>query len=157
MQLVGITVFSGGKVIRDEKRAAPTASLINTMDITTRLSLGKRVKAKAIQFIKNRGIEIGKNASYAVRQEHKAKFWINPRTARLLQDWEIILNDNKNHQIIVLRILKESISLKIGNNPGLIVRSDRPEVIDLTIDCNSIKDRRSGVDFSPYVFQKIAY
>ena len=57
MQLVGITVFSEGKEKRDGKWAAPTAPLINTMDVTTRLSLGKRAKAEAIQFIKNRGIE----------------------------------------------------------------------------------------------------
>lgn len=161
MQLIGITVFSDSKAKANEKRgnttAAPVAPLINTMDITTKLSLGKRVKAEAVQFAKSHGIEVGKEVSYAVRQESKAEFWINPRVDLLSQNWQIILNDNQKHQLIVLKVPAKSISMRRGSTPGLIARADRPEVIALTIDCDSLKDKQSGVDFSPYVLQTIPY
>lgn len=160
MQLIGITVFSDSKAKTNEKcnnTAAPTATLINTMDIKTKLSLGKRVKAEAVQFVKNHGIEVGKEVSYAVRQENKAEFWINPKVELLSQNWQIILNDNQKHQLIVLQVPAKSVSIRKGSPPGLIVRADRPGVIDLAIDCNSFKDKRSGVDFSPYVLQTIPY
>ena len=68
-----------------------------------------------------------------------------------------MLNDNKNNKLIVLNILANTIGLKNGSNAGLITRADRPEVIDLTIACDSLIDKRSGFDFKPFVLQKVPY
>lgn len=159
MQLIGITVFSDGKAKKSDKnvKAAPITPVINTMDVKAKLTLGKRVKAEAVQYVKDHGVELGKEVSYAVRQTNKSEFWINPKRDLLTKDWYIVLNDNKNNNLIVLNIPANTIGLKNGSNTGLIARADRPEVIDLTIACDTLIDRRSGFDFKPFVMQKVPY
>lgn len=160
MQLIGITVFSDGKAKKSdkkEKKDTPITPVINTMDVATKLSLGKRVKAEAVQYVKDHGISVGKNISYAVRQANKPDFWINPKVDLLAKEWYLILNENQANQLIVLRVPANSIGLKSGTSAGLITRADRPEVIDLTIACNTLIDRRSGVDFKPFVIERLPY
>ena len=160
MQLIGITVFSDGKAKKPNKGQqvpAATTPVINTMDVATKLSLGKRVKAEAVQYVKEHGTSIGKGVSYAVRQTNKADFWINPKVDLLSKEWYIVLNDNKANRLIVLCVPANAIGLKSHNETGLITRADRPEVIDLTIACDTLIDRRSGVDFNPFVVKKIPY
>ena len=159
MQLIGITVFSDGKAKKPDKgqKSAPVTPVINTMDVATKLSLGKRVKAEAIQYVKDHGISVGKEVSYAVRQANKADFWINPKVDLLSKEWYIVLNDNKANHLVVLCVPANAIGLKSKNGTGLLTRADRPEVIDLTIACDTLIDRRSGVDFKPYLVQKLPY
>ncbi len=159
MQLIGITVFSDGKAKKPDKglKPAPVTPVINTMDVTTKLSLGKRVKAEAVKYVKDHGVDIGKEVSYAVRQANKPDFWINPKIELLSKEWYIVLNDNQANQLIVLHVPANAIGLKSGNHPGLVARADRPEVIDMTIACDTLIDRRGGVDFKPYVVQKLPY
>lgn len=159
MQLIGITVFSEGKSKKVDKnvKVAPITPVINTMDVKAKLTLGKRVKAEAIQYVKDHGVELGKEVSYAVRQTNKSEFWINPKVDLLSKDWYIVLNDNLNHTLIVLNIPENSIGLKGTDKAGVITRADRPEVIDLTIACDTLIDRRSGIGFKSYVLKKISY
>lgn len=74
MQLIGITVFSDGKTKRADQKTKSVTPVINTMDVSPKLSLGKRVKAEAIQFVRDNGVTVGKDVSYAVRQEKKPSF-----------------------------------------------------------------------------------
>lgn len=159
MQLIGITVFSDVRAKKLDKgqKSAPGTPVINTMDVTTKLSLGKRVKAEAVQYVKDRGVAIGKEVSYAVRQANKPDFWINPKIELLAKEWYIVLNDNLANQLIVLHVPANTIGLKNGKNTGLVARADRPEVIDMTIACDTLIERRGGVDFKPYVVQKLPY
>lgn len=69
MQLIGITVFSTKK----------NGILINTIDTKTKLALGKRAKTDAIAFLEEKGISLGKNVTYAVKQPKKDEFWANPK------------------------------------------------------------------------------
>lgn len=159
MQLIGITVFSGGKNKKPEKSpaATPVTPVFNTMDVASKLSLGKRVKTEAVQYVKDHGVSIGKEVSYAVRQTNKPDFWINPKVDLLAKDWYIVLNDNKSNTLIVLYVPANSIGLKSDGTVGLVARADRPEVIDLSIACDTLIDRRSGVDFKPFVLQRLPY
>ena len=159
MQLIGITVFSDGKTKKSDKnhKAPVVTPVINTMDVATKLSLGKRVKAEAIQYVKNQGITIGKDVSYAVRQEKKDEYWANPNIALLSKDWYIVLNDNKNNLLTVLMIPANTFGLKSAGKSGLVVRNDRPDNIDLNITCDNLIDQRSKIDFKPYVLKKIPY
>ena len=154
MQLIGITVFSEGKAKKSEKK---TAAVIDAMDASTKLTLGKRVKAEALQYLKDHDVAVGKNVSYAVRRDNKAEFWLNPRATMLSKDWCIVLNDNVNHNLIVLNIPANKIALNSGETQGLIVRSDRPELIDLNIDLETLVDRRSGVDFKQFDKEELNY
>ena len=53
-------------------------SLINTIDVKTRLAIGKRAKADAIKYLQENGIIVGKKTTYAVKQQGKYEFWANP-------------------------------------------------------------------------------
>ena len=92
-----------------------------------------------------------------MRQDKKDEYWANPNVTLLSKDWYIVLNDNKNHVLTVLRIPENTFRLKNAEQPGLMVRAARPDAIDLNILCDTIIDRRSGIEFTPYVVQKVPY
>lgn len=150
MQLIGITAFSDSK-------SESSASLINTIDIKTKLALGKRAKAEAISFLNEHGVAIDKSATYSALPDDKSAFWANPKTELLNKDWDIILNDNSKMELVVMNIPANSLKLATGNGDGLFVRADKKDQVDLKIDPESYIDKRSGMDFSPYIVHKIPY
>ena len=155
MQLIGITVFSSTKSLTTDAKAS--SSLLNTIDIHTKLSIGKRAKTEAVRYLNNQGIILGKNVSYAVKQENRDEFWINPQTSSLSEDWELILNDTKEHELIVLKVPAYTFKLQSSDNSGLFVRPDKQSRVDLNLKITTLKDRRSGADFMPYVVYRIKY
>ena len=144
MKLIGIAVFSD----------KPTGTLINTIDTTTKLAIGKRTKKTAISFLKEKGIPVGQKATYAVKKEDKDEFWVNPNKELLHQEWWLILNNTVNMELIVLKVPPNSFVLA---KDGFQLRPDRPELIDLHINVDTLTDRRSGVDFTPFVVKRIKY
>jgi len=151
MQLIGITVFS------DERTRGRGVPNIDVMDVRTRLTLGKRVKGEAIQYLRDSGIPVGKNASYSVLQGNGTDFWINPRTTKLSGDWDIVLNDNQDCALMVLHVPAGALAMRREKEPGLVPRADKPELIDLVLDRATLVDRRSGTDFSHYLSARITY
>lgn len=155
MQLIGISVFNADVL------PAPTAkadgALLGTVDLHTQLAIGKRAKGEAIQYLNEQGISLGKKVSYAVRQDGKDEFWINPQTERLSGEWEIVLNDNLSYELIVLHIPPYTFQVKTEGEKGLFVRGDRPNRINLNLNVATLKDRRSGLDFMPYVTRRVKY
>ena len=147
MRLIGITVFS-------KKR---TDGIIDTVETKTKLAVGKRAKSEAITFVKENGVLVGNNVTYAVKQEGKDEFWANPRTNLLNKEWWLILNNNIAMELIVIQILPNVFSLKTKTSNGLQVRQDKPDLIDLNIKIETLKDRKSNVDFTPYVVKRIKY
>ena len=130
---------------------------IATDDLRIKLKVGKRVKAEAIMFLKQQGLELNKNVTYACRQEKKDEYWANPGTEMLEKEWFIILNDNANMQLIVLKIPTKTLSLKSVSGSGLVVRKDKPHYLDLNIGVDTMVDRMSRVDFRPYVIKSYKY
>lgn len=154
MQLIGINVFNQSQTTVSKKT---TTALINTMSVETKLAIGKRAKSEAIQYLANKGVNIGKNVSYAVKQGNKDEFWANPDVNLLKQEWDIILNNNVAMELYVLKVPANTFCLQDQTHKGLIVRSDNPKRIDLNIDLLTMKDRRTGIDFMPYVIKCIKY
>lgn len=142
MKLIGITVFS-------EKK---DSSLIHVSDTRMKLAIGKRAKADAINFLKTKGIEVNK-PTYAKKLQDKNEFWVNPQTYLLNEDWWIIFNNNETMELIVLFIPANSLSRDLG----LKVRVDKHELLDLNINCNTFIDRKSRIDFSPYIKERVKY
>ena len=142
MKLIGITVFS-------EKKKS---SLIDVSDTRMKLALGKRAKADAINYLKTKGIDVNK-PTYAKKSQDKNEFWANPQTHLLNEDWWMILNNNETMELIVLFIPANSLSRDLG----LKVRVDKHELLDLNINCNTFIDRKSGIDFSPYIRERVKY
>ena len=155
MQLIGITVFSDIKA--RPSKVSKSTSLINTIDVTSKLAFGTRAKATAISFLKDNGIELTKHVTYAVKQAALNLFWSNPNINYLSEEWDIILNDNILMELIVLRVPANTLSLKNGSRHGLVVRHDKPNQIELKIDASSLSDKTSNTDFSRFVVTRIKY
>lgn len=155
MQLIGITVFSATRGHTSTTKT--TGVLLGTVDIHTKLAIGKRAKAEAVQFLQSQGISTNKKVSYAVKLDNKEEFWMNPQIDKLNTNWELILNNNVEHELIVLSIPPFTFTLKTSSDPGLVVRSDDPKRIDLNLHVTTLKDRRSGLDFSPFVKKRVKY
>ncbi len=151
LQLIGINVFNDSKTVS-------AGTLIKTLDVKTRLAIGKRAKSDAINYLLENGVKLeSRHTTYAVRQEGKTECWANPQIAMLERGWDIILNNNVDMELILLHIPANSFSIKEDINTGLIVRSDKPDLIDLQIDIETYIERKSGIDFSPYVVSKMKY
>lgn len=154
MQLIGINVFNEINGLNKQKSHR---QLNTAIDVKTRLTIGKRAKNEAIILLNEHGIHVDNKVSYAVKQENKDEFWINPNVKLLEGDWFIILNNNVKQELIVLSVPANTFSKQNDYQPGLIARVDKPEVIDLNINANTFIDRKSGIDFSPYVVRQIKY
>lgn len=141
MQLIGITVF-GNKT-----------GLINTIDVRTKLTLGKKAKKDAVKYLENRGIVLGNNITYAVKQPEKDEYWANPKTYMLNKDWDIILNNNETMELVLLHIPAFTIDLE----DGLKCRTDKPDLINLRINSSTFVDLIGGYNFSTFVTRTIKY
>ena len=147
MQLIGITVFSGKK----------QGKLIETLDVKTKLALGKRAKSEALNFLKDQQIHVGKNATYAVKSEEKDEFWLNPQLKLLNEEWWIVLNNNQTMELVTMKIPGKTFSVQSDEKPGLLVRKDKPDLIDLNINTATFIDRKSGISFREYIVNRVSY
>lgn len=154
MQLIGINVFCADKSAT--KKQLP-GTLINTIDTSTRLALGKRAKAEAIEFLNSQNVSLSKNVSYAALQQKRPEFWLNPKRDVVNKEWSIILNDTGKLELIVLKIPAGMISIASNEAKGLFCRNDRPDMIDLNISISNFTDRRSAISFEPYLIKRIPY
>ena len=154
LELIGINVF------KEEPKKSKTKSgteLITTVVNATREQREIREKKEAKQFLTDNGISVLKNVNYASRQEKKEEFWINPNVKALEQDWNLILNNQYEQEIIVLLIPAGRFAMRSSDKNGLVPRHDQPQKIDLTIDSGSLVDKRSKRDFAPFVKHRIKY
>ena len=71
--------------------SAKVGTLLKTVDTHTQLTLGKRAKTEAIQFLKSQGITLDSKVSYSALQTSTHAFWANPRISMLDSDWSVIL------------------------------------------------------------------
>lgn len=154
LELIGINVFREVKSKPKAKNEAPLiASVVNSSEI----QLAIREKSEAITFLSEKGYHVGKNVNYAKRQEKKPEFWINPNVKAIGKDWDLILNNQYDHEIILLHIPANAFTMRCDNMIGLVPRHDQPHKIDLTIDSDSLIDKRSKLSFSTYVIHRIKY
>lgn len=131
---------------------------INIADsIIQKLIVGKRAKAEAMTFVSKHGVVLNNAVTYACRQEKKAEYWANPDTGFLDEDWYIILNDNVERMITVLKVPAHTYKLKTDNTHGFSVRKDRTYYIDLNLSVGTLIDRNSQYDLRPYVIKSIKF
>ena len=155
MQLIGINIFNETKTAIKKSRAS--GSLIETVDVNTKLAIGKRAKAEAISFLKESGFAVGKNVNYAVKQGNRNEFWMNPVKEMLSKDWEVILNNNEQMELIYLQIPRNTFNIAENGRLGFFVRTDKNNLIDLNINAETLIDKRSGINFFPYIIKRIKY
>lgn len=151
LEFIGINVFS-------EKRRSKRNINNVTLD-KGRLSTEVRAKKEAITYLKSINIHVGKNVSYAKLQENKGIFWINPKTYLLRQDWFIILNNQPKKELSLMFIPANTFDYSDNKQVAgkLQVRKDKPDRLDLNIDCNNYVDTVSNTNFRSYILDIIKY
>ena len=92
-----------------------------------------------------------------MKQQGKDEFWANPKKDLLGQEWWLILNNNETMELVVMKVPAGAIALSQDGSVGLFVRVDKPDLIDLNINTSSFKDRKSNIDFNPYVVKRVKY
>ncbi len=152
MELIGISIFKERKTKTDDSRKG----LIDIQDTRAKLHLGKRVKKEAIEYIESKGIHLGKNITYAVKQDIKGEYWANPPVKYLDSDWWIILNNNLNQELIVLKVPARELTIDSNETRRLYLRKDR-NAIDLKLDGDTLKEKYSAIDFSYYIVHRVGY
>lgn len=157
MQLIGINVFSDTRTSDRTNTPKPKTAIIDTLDPKLKLSLGKRVKAEAVKYVKDSGVSLEKNINYAVLQEGKNLWWINPNVTCLNKNWNLLLNDTINSEIIVLLIPANELHLSSEKQAGLQARKDKPQNIELKISVKSLIDTVSKTDFSRFIIKRLPY
>lgn len=155
MSLLGISCFAGKG--RQAETKPNTASASCQPDGIRQRSGERLRKSEAMDFVRNHGIRLSENTSFATLQKDRPVFWVNPRVSLLNTDWHLVLNDNHNYRLIVLHVPAGSIRQRRGQSEGVICRADKPELVDLQIDLDTLVDQRSRTSFSRFLVTKIPY
>ena len=153
LELIGVTVF-----IKGAPKKNPSKTVLPPIPFTSEKEKELRAKSEAFLYLKENGLDIPKNASYAKLQEKKKSFWINPRTDLLEEKWVLVLNNQATKTIYILEVPENTFSWAYKKDgKSLVVRKDRPYYIDLNIDCTSFVDTRSKLNFSSFIKHTIKY
>jgi hypothetical protein len=116
------------------------------------------LKREVISFLKKKQIELPNNVSYGKLQESKNWFWVNPDVSFLSTDWTLILNNQVEKKITIIRIPKTTFRASLEKIDGfLILRKDKPNYIDLNISAKDFIDQRSKIEFKNYIKEVINY
>ena len=151
LELIGINVFS-----KEKKKTHKSGTTIETGDSKITHSLReKRAKKEVIQFLKDNGIVVSKDVTYAMRQEKRPEFWANPKVDLLDKEWDIIFNNQIDGVIHVLHVPAKSFTVDTESENNLLLRNNG--LVDLNISVDSFVDRKSKQDFSPFITNTIKY
>lgn len=152
MELIGINIFS------NKEKQKTKGNLLSAVANPSDEQIEIRAKREAKAFLEDNGYHFSNSWNYGKLQETNNCFWLNPKADLLNSNWDIVLNNQLENTLILLNIPRNSISVgkeKAGGN--LIVRSDKPDLIDLKIDKETLVDKTSGFDFKKYVVKKYSY
>jgi hypothetical protein len=126
-------------------------------DIFDIFALGKNVKNHVVKYLKAQGVYLSKAITYSAFHEDKNAFWANPKPSLVKEEWTIILNNHIARSIIVLVVPANTFSIRTETEPGLYLRADDPDRVDLNIRYNTLCDRKTNLDFKPYVQYVLDY
>lgn len=132
------------------------SKLIHAVKIISQEQLKISEKKETFQFLSDHGITVIKNSNYSKRQENRSIFWINPNLNSIDKDWDLVLNDQIECQLIYLHIPADSLVMQAEGRQGLVMRH-KPDRIYLSISSETFIDQRSKCDFSPFIIKKIGY
>ena len=114
----------------------------------------KMTKSIAKRMFMDKGFRLHYDCFFASENSSNHVFWANIHNSVLNQNWSLILND-KTHSCLHL------LSIPAGefDADDLVMRADKPEIIDLQIAPNdpSFTDNRSGQSFSRFIVDTINY
>lgn len=144
-------------IAAEEISSSDKAEADDLANLIAKIAQGKYMKKPAIDFLRRKGISIGENVSYSSKQEKTDEYWANPILDYLKKEWWIILNNTDTRELIVLKVPQNTLALAEDNSSGLFVRADNPKKMNLNIKVASLNDRKSHIDFSSFVIDRIKY
>lgn len=152
LELIGVTVFSKAKT-KKQNTIIPSIKAIPAEELEI------RCKSEVISFLKSNGIIIKtKYVSYAKLQDKTDCFWNNARAEETGKDWTLVLNNQIKKTIYVLEIPANSFEFSESPESGKIcLRKDKQYYMDLNIDAITFIDKKSSIDFSKFIVNKIRY
>ena len=151
LELIGVDVFS-------TKKNNNFSGIEIIPNSPTQEQLDLRQKSEVITYVKSKGTKLHKYVTYAKRQVGKKVFWNNGQVSALQDDWSFILNDQFKKIIFVLDVPKNAFQSIDSSAPNFIfTRNDKKYYMDLNLDSETFKDKRSGADFSPYITKQFSY
>ena len=112
-------------------------------------------KSMAKRLFRNCGFPVSGNVTFSSENNsYGRKFWANPKLDLLCGNWWLILNDIDKRRIHLFFIPANAI--KEGD---VIVRADKPELIDIQInyDDDLFLDSRSKISFRDWFVKSIEY
>ena len=111
-------------------------------------------KSQAIQLLRDEGLSIHGQITFSSENSGVYKYWANPSVNYIYHDWWLILNDVDNRILYAFFIPVNSI-----REENIVVRSDKPELIDLQINYadDSFMDSRSKIYFHEWLVKSIRY
>ncbi len=150
LELIGVGVFS---------KSNKKKELVKTVPINTKSNIEIRSKSEILSFVKDNGFNFNNcYISYAKRQEKRELYWNNASTNETKNSWFLVLNNQFDHEIIILYFPKGSFETSLEPQKGKItIRKDRPIYLDIYVDSNSLVEKRSKIDFSKFVVKRINY
>lgn len=153
LELIGINAFLEKEKLKQKKRA-----LFPEVVEPSEKQREIRAKREAKAFLEKAGHTFEYYWNYGKLQELADIFWLNPKTDVLKDNWEIVLNDQENNELILLSIPANSITVNDARNIiSLKTRNDKPDLIDLKIDKSTLIDKTSGYNFSKHVVSHFSY
>lgn len=152
LELIGVTVFSKVKT-KKQNTIIPSIKAIPAEELEI------RCKSEVLSFLKSNGIIIKtKYVSYAKLQDKTDCFWNNARAEETGKDWTLVLNNQMKKTIYVLEIPANSFEFSESPESGKIcLRKDKQYYMDLNIDAKKFIDKKSSIDFSKFIVNKIRY
>ena len=162
LELIGVKVFT--KDSRQSNRLfsvkEESSSTYKDIDFFNNDNLFHFNKRKAISFLTEKHYLNFSNCkvNYAISQEKKNTFWINPHVNALRDKWILVLNNYQKRSFTILEIPPNEFNINPDRNAyTLVVRNDRRNIIDLNLRINDLVDERSKCDFSKYIKKVVSY
>lgn len=129
-------------------------SVSHDINIREIVNVNKMTKNIAKRLFSEKGYQISLNYVFASENMSTHIFWANFHYSILSQDLTLILNDKTNKTLYLLFIPANTL-----NANDLVMRADKPEIVDLQIAYNdpTFTDNRSGISFSKHIIETINY
>ena len=153
LELIGVNVFT-----KPSSRKTNTKTVLPPIPNSSPNDIELRAKAEVKAFLQENKIELYKFYSYAKLQEKKKVFWINPDKKLLKEDWMIVLNNQVERVIHILKVPANTFTCSLNHESNALrIRPDKPIYIDLNIHSEQFIDVGSKLSFKEYLVSSINY
>jgi hypothetical protein len=153
LELIGVTAFQ-----KNKRAKSNTNTILPPVENKTTDQIELRAKKEVEDYLKENNVELFKFFSYAKLQEKKKVFWINPDRDLIKNDWMLVLNNQVDRFIHILKVPGNTFLYSLNNEKGVLrIRSDKPMYLDLHIDAKNFVDTGSKASFKEFVIKSIKY